>query len=80
MVVKKIASDVAEAVMLLEIAAAMSARIAAGVSCGMAIAQGKELVKATTVVMTMEPINARPIPVVTWVARGPEKIKAAKEI
>ncbi|MGE5264122.1 MAG: hypothetical protein ACM3S0_12145, partial [Acidobacteriota bacterium] len=78
--VKKIASDVAEGDMLLEIAAAVRARIAAGVSWGMAMAQGNELVNATTIVRMTAPVSVRPTPVVTWVASGPEKIKAAKEI
>jgi hypothetical protein len=58
----------------------MRATTAAVLSCGVATIEGSELPRAVTKATTAAPKSARPMPEATWLARGPEKTSAAKEI
>ena len=60
--------------------AAISAKMAAGVSCGTLIAPGNEVSMATTTPTTSAPKSIKPIPPARNGLRSPEKINAAREI
>ena len=60
--------------------AATSARMAAGVSCGMATTPGRELVIATTMPIANAPNSIKPMPPGRNWSSGPDQIRAASEI
>ena len=78
--VVKVSSGVEVADMLPTTPAVINARMAAGVSCGIVMVPGIELVSAPSRRMVNAPKSTKPIPLATKGASAPENISAANDI